>query len=372
MASPRSPYEVLGVASSASLDEIRKAYRRLARRYHPDVNPGNREAEEKFKEAVAAWEILSDPEKRKLYDQLGAEYFQRAGRPEPGAAYRQWEQARQRAGRPFQSEVFDFDLDDLFGLGDLFGGRRESARAGGNDLLAEISLGFAEAIRGTEVQLDLPTREACPACRGSGAHPGSTARSCPDCDGRGRRKAVQGPMRVVIGCRTCQGTGTVRTPCTTCTGTGAVLGSARRTVRIPRGTDDGTRLVVRGQGSPARDGGPPGNLILQVRVEPHRWFRRDDLDLLLELPLTVDEAYNGASIDVPTPDGSVSLKIPPHTQPGTRLRLRGKGVSRGDAQGDLYVVVGVRLPDQADEKVAAAFRAATGGYSHALREDLKL
>jgi curved DNA-binding protein len=300
-------YATLGVPRTASDDEIRTAFRKLARKYHPDVNPGDHQAEARFKEVSAAHQILSDPEKRKLYDEFGAAGLREGFDPAQARAYRQ-RGAEPRGGGGVDSTAGDggFDYGDLGDFADLFGGMfRRRAAARGNDLLASVELDFLEALRGTEVQLRAP-------------------------DGR--------PVRV----------------------------------RIPPGAEDGARLVVRGQGGPGPEGAPPGDLIIQLSVRPHPRLRRQGLDLYLDLPVTVDEAYNGARVEIPTPDGRIELRVPPRSQPGTKLRLRGKGVTREGQRGDLYAVLEVRLPDREVPEVAEAARRLASAYSRPVREGLRL
>lgn len=319
MAEAEDLYATLGVAKSASDADVRRAYRRLARKHHPDVNPGNRDAEERFKQISAAYQVLSDPGKRKLYDEFGAAGLREGFDPAQARAYQQWTSDRRTTGHPFSREQFDFDLGD-FNLGDVFGGSwgrgfgRRAAR--GDDLLAVADLDFVDAIRGTEVAVPLPGRQA-------GASGGGTGES------------------------------TVR-------------------VRVPPGTEDGARLVVRGRGAEGPRGAPPGDLIIETRVRPHPYFRRDGLDLHVRLPLTVEEAFNGAQIAVPTPQGPISLRIPPRSQPGAQLRVRGRGLTRNGQRGDLIVTLDVRLPDQASADVADAVRRLGNAYSAPVREGLRL
>lgn len=375
MAEDKDLYAALGVARSASQDEIRKAYRRLARKHHPDVNPGDKVAEERFKEISAAYDILSSPEKRKLYDEFGMAGLREGFDPEQARSYGRWARGRQATGFA-QDPGFDFDLGDAFG--DLFGAAapaarpRTSGRRRGQDVVAAVEIELAQALAGTEVALEVPTSRACDRCGGSGDEPGTGARTCPDCGGSGRRQAVRGPMRLMSTCPTCQGTGKLGSPCVRCGGDGVVSSVEPVTVRIPPGADDGSRLRVAGRGAAGVGGGPPGDLILETRVRPHPYFRREGLDLYLRLPLTLAEAYEGATVQVPTPTGVVKLRVPPRSQQGDKLRLKGKGVQRGRARGDLYAVLEVRLPDRDDPQLAEALKAADRAYTRPLREDLRL
>jgi molecular chaperone DnaJ len=378
MANADDLYARLGLTSAATPDEIKKAYRKLARKWHPDLNPGNPEAEENFKQIAGAHEVLSDPEKRKLYDEFGADGLRGGFDPEQARAYKKWsEQQRSRPdagggarrGGGGGAHDFDFDIDEIFG-------RRPSPRAAapraGHDIGARVELPFADALRGAEFKVDVPSETPCTVCAGSGDEPGTSPTPCSDCGGRGRRKVVQGPMSFVTTCPTCDGEGVVRSPCHACEGEGVLLDQRTITVRIPPGAEDGSVLTVRGKGGPGRNGGPPGNLVIETRVQLHPHFRREGLDLFLTLPVTVAEAYSGASVSIPTLDGTVQLKIPPRSQTGSKLRLRGKGVARKDERGDLMVELSVRLPDQADEAFATAAAAASALYSEPVREEIRL
>jgi molecular chaperone DnaJ len=359
-------YSALGVSRTASADEIRKTYRKLARKHHPDVNPGNKAAEDRFKEISGAYDVLSDPAKRKLYDEFGAEGLRGGFDPEQARAYKQWQSRPRERGTPPPAQGSpEVDLDDLFG--DLFSkgaaprGRRGQARPAAPELHATVEIDFAQAIHGTELHLELPVPTPCPVCHGSGDKPGTTRRECPTCHGSGHTPIASGPMRLMTTCPTCHGEGELRTPCERCHGDGTIEQAQPITVRIPPGADDGTRLRVAAH-----------NLVIETRVRPHPFFRREGLDLHLRLPVTLDEALNGAGIDVPTPGGMVRLRVPPRSQPGTKLRLRGKGVHRDKERGDLYAELDLRLPDKDDAELARAARDATRAYSHPVREGIRL
>lgn len=372
MADPEDLYALLGVARTATGDQIRRAYRKLARQHHPDVNPGNQEAEEQFKKISAAYDVLSDAEKRKAYDEFGAESLKGGFDPERSRAYRQWSEAKSAAGQAARGRVdevpFELDLDDILG------GLGQRARRGPQrpaEVVAEVELDFADALRGTELEARVPVARSCPTCHGSGDKPGSEVKTCAVCGGSGRVQVVEGPMRFMAPCRACGGDGRIGPPCPTCSGAGTVAGEERLRVRIPPGADDGSELRVRGR-VPGPPGAPPADLVIRTRVRPHPHFRREDLDLYLELPVTLDEAYSGATVEAPTPDGPVKLRIPPRSQPGTRLRLKGKGVARGEARGDLFVDVVPRLPDEVDESLAEALRSARPLYRRPVREGIAL
>ncbi len=302
-------YEVLGVTKSSSEDDIRRAYRKLARKFHPDVNPGDRQAEDSFKRVAAAYDVLGDADKRKAYDEFGEESLKGGFDPEKARAYQQWKTGREQTGRPFENEAFEFNLEDLFGGAGFggfagAGGRRRTSR--GQDILAVAELDLAQVVSGTEVSVDVPG---------------------------------QGPTKI----------------------------------RIPPGAEDGSTLRIKGKGAPAPAGGAAGDLVIETRVRPHPFVERDGLDLVVKVPVTLDEAYNGGAIEVPLfGGGSVKVKVPPRSQPGTRLRLRGKGIERKSKKGDLYVHLDVRLPDKSDEQLAAALREAARAYQRPVREGLRL
>lgn len=296
-----SLYDTLGVAKTADADEIRKAYRKLARQHHPDVNPGNPSAEATFKKVAAAYEVLSDEAKRKAYDEFGDASLQSGFDPEKAREYARWQESRQRRASGFGGSQGPVDFD----FSELFRGEAPRGPIRGRDLYTSIDIDLRQAIEGTELTADLP------------------------------------------------GHGTVH-------------------IRIPRGADSGDTLRVRGKGSPGQNGGPAGDLVIETIVRPHPLVRREGLDLHLTLPITLNEAYNGASVDVPTFAGSVLLKIPPRSKQHAALRLRGKGVERKDQRGDLLVEVDVRMPDLADEALAEALRGSDKLYTTPVREGLAL
>jgi molecular chaperone DnaJ len=323
-----NPYETLGVPKNAPADEIKKAYRKLVRQYHPDRNPGDAAAEERFKDVQAAYDLLSDPERRRQYDTFGA-----AG-------------ARGPAGGGFSAG--DFDFGDLFG--GLFG--RGRAQGGpvperGADLETEVRLSFEDALNGAQVRVPVETDTACHTCGGSGARPGTAPKICPQCNGRGVVSESQGFFALSQPCPRCRGNGTViEEPCPTCRGTGRERTTKRYSVKIKPGVSDGTRIRLAGKGEPGRNGGPPGDLYVVTRVTPSPLYERRGADLVLDVPVTYPEAALGATVEVPTPDGPVSLKVPPGSQDGKLLRLRGRGAPKlnGGGKGDLLARVRVTVP----------------------------
>ena len=342
----RDYYEVLGVSKTATDDELKKAYRKLAKQYHPDLNPGDKEAEKKFKEANEAYEVLSDSTKRARYDQFG-----HAGvDPNYGA------------GGPGAGGFGGFGGFDMGDLGDIFegffgGGFGSSRRANpnaprrGGDLQTSCTISFFEACKGVKREISIQRMESCPDCYGSGSEPGHDAQTCPDCHGTGQVRVTQrtplGSMTSSRPCSRCGGKGKIITnPCKKCNGNGRIRVTKKIEVSIPAGVDDGQTLAVRGQGDSGINGGPAGDLHVTVTVRPDTLFKRDGYDIWCEIPLTYMQAALGDELTVPTIDGKVKYTIPEGTQPGTVFRLRGKGVQNlnGRGRGDQYVEVTVEVP----------------------------
>ena len=362
----RDYYEVLGVSKSASDDEIKKAYRKLAKKYHPDVNPGDQAAEAKFKEVNEAYSILSDKEKRARYDQFG-----HAGvDPNYGAG---------GPGGGFGFDMGDIDLGDIFGsfFGGGFGGfggsssARRNGPQKGESLRANLTITFEEAAFGCEKEISLNRSEECGACHGSGCEPGTTAETCPDCRGTGVVRVQQRTggfaFSSTAACARCRGTGKIiHSPCKACSGSGSVKKSKRVTVSIPAGIDDGQAVSLRGQGNAGKNGGPAGDLIVGVRVKPSNQFRRDGTTVLYEQPVTFYQAVMGAELEIPTIDGKVKYTLPEGTQSGTTFRLKGKGIPsiNGRGRGDQYVTVNVQVPTGLTHEQKEALRA----YGEAMGE----
>lgn len=368
-------YAILGVSRTATVDEIRRAYRKLARRYHPDVNPGNKEAEERFKEISFAYEVLSDPEKRRKYDEFGMLGLQAGFDAE--AARQAREQAAWTAGGGPWREYAGFGryatFEDIFG--DIFG---PEARPGGPqpgpDVESTLEIDLLDAIRGTTTTFTLDREDVCTACDGSGRDRGAEA-VCSECRGQGRVQAVRGPMTLLRTCPRCGGTGRTSTrPCPACAGAGTRTVRDQLRVHIPAGVDTGSRVRVANKGGPGRHGGPPGDLYLLIRVRPHPLLERRDRDLYLNVPVTVGEAALGATIQVPTPDGDVRLRVPPGSQSGRLLRIRGRGVPalKGTARGDLYIRVMVHVPHPLTPEQEAAVRTLERAYTTDVRRGLQL
>jgi molecular chaperone DnaJ len=334
----RDYYDVLGVARGASEQEIKSAYRKLALKHHPDRNPGDRTAEEKFKEAAEAYAVLADPQKRSVYDRFG-----HAGLGATGA------------GQGFDPTVFsDFGdilggLGDIFGFGDLFGAqRRRGGPQRGADLRYDLEISFDESARGTETSIQIPRAEQCETCSGTGAAPGSGPTTCPSCHGRGQLRYQQGFFTVARTCGQCRGTGQIiAKPCATCNGAGRVAHERKLTVKIPAGIATGQRLRLYGEGEHGAAGGPPGDLYVVVEVQDHEFFRRDGNDLYCEIPVNFTTLALGGEIVVPVLlGGTEKLQIPAGTQTGSTFRLRGKGMPdvSGRGHGDLMVTAAVTVP----------------------------
>ena len=356
MAEKRDYYEVLGIQKGASEDEIKKAYKKLARKYHPDMNPGDKEAEEKFKEVNEANEVLCDPEKKARYDQFGFAGVD----PNYGAG---------AGGAGGFGGGFDFgDLGDIFGsfFGGGFGGgqrRNPNAPQRGESIRASVSVSFTDAAFGCEKSVTLERSEMCGTCKGNGCAPGTTPEVCPDCHGTGtvqvRRQTPMGVFASNGPCRKCGGTGRlIHQPCPDCRGGGTVRKRKTIQVTIPAGIDHGQTISLRGQGNAGKNGGPAGDLLITVMVQPHDLFRRDGVDVFCEAPITFTQAVLGAELEIPTIDGKVKYSIPEGTQTGTVFRLKGKGIPvlNGRGRGDQYVTVTIETPRNLNKEQKEALR----------------
>lgn len=333
--SKRDYYEVLGVGRESGEQEIKSAYRKMALQFHPDRNPDDPNAEEKFKEASEAYSVLSDPQKRASYDRYGHAGLQSS------------------AGGGFNPDAFaDFSdiLGDFFGFGDLFGGGRRRTRAQrGEDIRFDLELSFEEAITGLSAEIQVPRMEACGRCRGSGSEPGSGASTCPTCQGRGEVLYQQSFISIRRACGTCGGAGQIiRNPCSQCRGQGYQQVQRKLKVNIPPGVDDGTRVRLSSEGQPGAHGGPAGDLYVFLKVKEHAFFERQDQNLHCTIPVNLAQAALGCEIEVPTLDQPHKLKVPEGTQSGAQFRLRGKGVPmlNGSGRGDLYVHIDVKIPSR--------------------------
>jgi molecular chaperone DnaJ len=358
-------YEVLGVSKSASAAEIKKAYRKLAREYHPDRNPGDKAAEDRFKEIQTAYDVLGDEEKRKEYDRGPAAFFGGGGNGAGGFNVN------------WGGNVGDLgDLGDIIGgLGGIFGdrggtrsGRTRSRGRPGRDVEVEVNVSFEDSLRGLETRIPVEVEAVCSTCSGTGAEPGTSPVVCPECRGRGVVSESQGLFALSQPCPRCGGNGTVvEKPCGTCAGSGRERRVRRYSVKIPAGVKDGTRIKLKGKGEPGFGGGPPGDLHVVTRVAASPLYERKGADLVLDVPVTYAEAALGAKVEIPTPEGPVSLKVPPGSHDGRTLRVRGRGAPKlaGGGKGDLLARVRVSVPT----KLSKAEREAIENLQKVSREN---
>jgi molecular chaperone DnaJ len=357
-------YKVLEISKEASQDEIRRSYRRLARKYHPDANPGDRKAEERFKEIQHAYEILSNPEKRREYDEGPRTFFGSQGAGQPG-------------GAGFE------DISDLLGgfgnLGDIFGrtaGSSQRTQAKGGNITVNVRLSFKDALSGVTTRVGVPVEEACDECKGTGAAPGTAPLRCPECGGRGIQSRDQGFFALSTPCSRCGGEGRIiEKPCTVCGGHGRVRSNRQVKVRIPAGAKDGMKVRIPGRGSAGRRGGPAGDLFVVTRVEEHPVFGRRGDDFVVEVPVSFAEAALGAQIEVPKPGGgTVRVRLPAGTQDGKQFRVRGAGAPRaksdGGEKGDLIVRVGVVVPKKLKRREREILEALAEERDEDVRGDL--
>ena len=374
MAEKRDYYEVLGIGKNATDAEIKSAYRKLAKKYHPDLNPGNKEAEEKFKEVNEANDVLSDPQKRQRYDQFGF-----AGVDPNYAA------ANGGGAGGFGGGFGGVDLGDIFG--DIFGGgfgggfsgfgggsstRTANAPRKGHDIQASVILTFEEAAHGCSKKITINRQDTCPDCGGTGAAKGTSPETCPDCGGRGyvvtQQRTPFGVMQSQQPCSHCGGRGTIiRNPCKNCRGTGKTAARKSLEINIPAGIDDDQNIALRGQGDAGSNGGPAGDVIVHVTVKADPMFERDGYDVTIHVPITFSQAVLGDDVEVPTVDGRIVQHIPEGTQSGTKFRLRGQGIQylNGRGRGDQYVIVDVEIP----KKVTRAQREALKAFEDSMKED---
>ncbi len=337
-------YEALGVSKGGSAEEIKKAYRKLAREHHPDKNPGDAAAEERFKEIQTAYDVLSDPEKRKAYDQFGSSDGRRGFDPRGGG---------------FNYEG-DFNVGDLGDLGDLFGGIFGRGRGGqqraqaerGADLEVQVNLSFEDSLKGVETKIPVDVEAACTECAGSGAKPGTSPKVCPECRGRGVTSESQGLFALSQPCARCRGNGTViEDPCPRCRGIGRERRTRRYSVKIPAGVKDGTRIRVRGKGEAGSRGGAAGDLFVVTRVADSPVYKRRGSDLEVEVPVSLADAALGTEVEVPTPEGAVSLKVPAGSEHGKLLRIKGRGAPKlKGGKGDVLVRLKLEVPKKLNKK----------------------
>lgn len=371
-------YETLGIAKGASADEIRKSYRRLARKYHPDLNPGDKAAEDRFKQVQEAYDILSDDKKRQMYDQYG--FYSENGMPNAGAGpnpggpnmgfggfdfsdFVNQQQAGRGGARPGpgadEGGGFGGSFRDIFSQ--FFGGRsqqeHQAAPQKGQDLEYGLNIDFWQSVRGTQVRLNINRQETCEVCHGTGGA-GSGSTTCPECQGTGQVHQMAGAMKFNLVCPRCGGSGKLNNVCPACHGEGRTSRPDMVDVRIPAGAQNGSRLRVAGKGNAGTQGAPAGDLYITIRVEPHPLFQREGDNILIQVPVSVSEAGLGAKVEVPTIDGKAQLKIPQGTQNGQKFRMREKGIhnSRKNSRGDQIVEVVLKAPKVQDERTKELLR----------------
>ena len=354
MADKRDYYEVLGVDRNADDATLKKAYRKLAKKYHPDMNPGDKEAEAKFKEATEAYGVLSDPDKRRQYDQFGHAAFENGGGGAGG----------------FGGFDFSGDMGDIFGdiFGDLFGGggrrRANNGPMKGANLRASVNIMFQEAITGCDKELEITLKDPCTKCNGTGAKPGTSPETCKKCNGSGQvvmtQQSMFGMVRNVTVCPDCQGTGKIiREKCPDCRGTGFTSSRKKIQVSVPAGIDDGQSIRIRDKGEPGTNGGPRGDLLVEVRVARHAIFQREDMNIFSTADISFAQAALGGTIRIPTVDGDVEYEVKPGTQPNSRIRLKGKGVPslrNRNVRGDHYVTLNLKVPTSLSNESKEALR----------------
>lgn len=351
MAAVKDYYEILGLKKGASLDDIKKAYRKLARKYHPDLNPGDKPAEEKFKEVNEAYAILGDPKKKEEYDRFGRATFE--GGPT-------WETP------PFE-DIFEFGFGDVFS--DLYGGPRAAEAFRGSDIITRLDVSLEEAYTGLTRRMTISREVPCASCGGSGVESSTV---CPTCKGRGQLSTSRGFFRMAQTCPECRGTGRkVTKACPACGGQGATYKTESVNVKIPAGVDNGSTLRLRGMGNAGSGGGPPGDLRIRVSVRPHPLFERKESNVYLTLPVTFSEAALGAKVEVPTIDGKAMMTVPPGTQGGQRFKLKGKGFpSPTGGKGDMYVDIAVAVPKEMSTEAQEAARRLDSAYRESPRKGM--
>ncbi|MBW1786632.1 MAG: molecular chaperone DnaJ [Deltaproteobacteria bacterium] len=373
-------YHILGVSKNASQGDIKKAYRKLARKHHPDINPGNREAEQKFKEISQAYDALGNKAKRKLYDEFGEEGLQSSFDAEKAREYKQWgayqQQARAGAAGGYGGyESYEDIFGDIFGFGSGTGGSfGRTASARGRDIEHEMSIDLISALKGFETEISMQKMKPCTVCQGSGTDPGAEISTCRACGGSGRIDVAQGPMHFTKPCPQCHGHGRIGKPCPQCGGSGRTAGSERLKVVIPRGVKEGSKVRLAGKGEPGAGGGSSGDLYLIIRLKPHPFLERRGDNLYMEVPVTVGEAVAGGSVTIPAIDGQVKVKVPRGSQSGQTLKLKGKGAfnPKSKRAGDLMVKLIVKVPKSEDPQLIREAEKIDAFYGADIRKDLRL
>lgn len=381
-------YKILGVKKDASQDDIKKAYRKLARKWHPDINPGNKEAEQKFKDISAAYDCLGNVEKRKLYDEFGEDSLNAGFDAEKAREYKKWgayeQQSRASSGGDWSGQDFGKyqSYEDLFG--DLFSSRgaggganynfRSTMSSRGRDMEHEMTIDLISALKGFETELSMQKMKPCQGCSGSGIDPKSGMTTCSACGGSGRLNVANGPVNFTKPCPQCHGHGSTGKPCPQCSGQGQVYATERIRVTIPKGVKEGSKVRIAGKGEPGLNGGKPGDLYLLIHIKPHDTLKRENDDLYLDVPVTVNEAISGGTVSVPTIDGMVNLKIPKGSQSGQTLRLKGKGAInlKTGKKGDMMVKLIVKVPKADNEGLVSAAKKMDEYYKEDVRKNLRL
>ncbi len=372
-------YEILGVKRDASESDLKKAYRKLARKWHPDINAGNKEAEQKFKEISEAYDCLGNKEKKKIYDEFGEEGLRAGFDAEKAREYKQWssfqQEGRGGAGQGFgQYQSYEDVFGDLFGFRTGREGFGSNMSSRGRDIEHEMTIDLISALKGFETELSMQKIKACEACKGSGTDPKSSMTTCSTCGGSGRLNVAEGPIQFTKTCPDCKGHGTKGKPCTQCGGSGQVLGMEKIRVTIPQGVKEGSKVRVAGKGEPGFNGGQPGDLYLIIHLKSHPLLKRENDNLYMEIPVTVNEVIGGGTITIPTIEGQVKLKIPPKSQSGQTLKLKGKGAFslKTKQRGDLLVKLVVKVPRTDDEEILEAAEKIDRFYKDDLRKDIRL
>jgi molecular chaperone DnaJ len=370
-------YKILGVSKDASEEKIKKAYRKLARKWHPDINPGNKKAEKKFKEISEAYDCIGNKEKKALYDEFGADGLQAGFDPQKARQYSQWDGFRpseQRGNREGfgRHQSYEDIFGDIFGSGTGSPGFQSPAR--GRDLQHDMTIDLVSALRGFETELSMQKAKTCDLCGGSGNDPNATLSTCAYCGGSGRLNVAEGPMHFTKPCPHCHGHGQTGKPCTACGGSGQVQGTEKIRIVVPKGVKEGSKVRIAGKGEPGSGGGQPGDLYLIIHLKPHPYLKRTGDDLYMDVPVTVREAMAGGSIDIPTVDGPVKLKVPSGSQTGKVLRLKGRGAThlKTKTRGNLMVKLVVKVPQTEDPEILAAVKKMDGMYKEDVRSAIRI
>ena len=372
-------YELLGVSKDASQDKIKKAYRKLARKWHPDINPGNKDAEQKFKEISHAYECLGNEQKRKLYDEFGEQGLQAGFDAEKAREYSKCSSFQKGAGGPGAEgfgryESYEDIFGDLFGSGMGRGGFKSTVAARGRDVHHDMTIDVVSALKGFETELAMQHASPCPVCHGTGIDSSAGMTICPICGGSGRQEVAQGPMHFTKPCPHCHGHGQIGKPCSRCHGSGQILGTEKIRVVIPQGVREGSKVRVAGKGEPGLNGGEPGDLYLIIHLKPHPFLKREGDDLLMEVPVTVGEAMAGGTINVPTIDGPVKVKVPVGSQSGQTLRLKGKGATniKTRQRGNLLIKLAVKVPKTNDPEIIETVKKMDSLYEQDVRSGISI